>query len=225
MRVLFIWVFSTAFGLTVAVAASSVGNTGITPTDRMSRPGQMDIHMGVRIVSFEPRTIEDAPKIAPFPESNRPPAQPDISTDVAEIPLVEPGEEELFVEAVSPVDRPAGDGIVRDTFNFYGIATLVHPRTAVRTGANPMRLASTSPSSGSGVSGGSGGSGSSRSSTPQASTVPSLFSPDEESEDGNTGVTNDFEPVDIAAVPVPPSLLLFGTALAGFGIMRRRRKT
>jgi hypothetical protein len=59
--------------------------------------------------------------------------------------------------------------------------------------------------------------------TQGSGTSTSLWAADVLSANGLTGVI-DFGAGTISQVPLPPAILLFGTALVGMGLLRRRRK-
>lgn len=69
-----------------------------------------------------------------------------------------------------------------------------------------------------------GGFGQSFTSTPVSTTTQSLFTPDVDPENENEPPVIGQETIDVTPVPVPASLLLLGTALAGFGLMHRRQQ-
>jgi len=59
--------------------------------------------------------------------------------------------------------------------------------------------------------------------TSGANATTSLWAADVLSPNGRTGII-DFGPGTVNQVPLPPAILLFGTALVGMGLLRRRRK-
>ncbi|MDW3225065.1 MAG: PEP-CTERM sorting domain-containing protein [Paracoccaceae bacterium] len=218
MRALFIWVLSTALGLTVAVAASSLGFSDITVSDRMANAGRIDVQIDAPEVSLEASSFDAAPEIAPNSDPAEPPAIADMLESIPDMPPAAPSQDELIDEGLALINTPKGEDILRDVFNFYGATTFLQSNVNDPTAPGPLRLVSSTPSNG------SGGSGSGQTGMREAAPLQSIFFADDGNQAGSPDASPGLGTIGVAAVPVPTSLLLFGTALAGFGVIHRRRK-
>ncbi|WP_299916720.1 VPLPA-CTERM sorting domain-containing protein [uncultured Roseobacter sp.] len=221
MRNLFTLVFSAALGLTAAVGASSLGFGTFTVGDSVAgaQTASAQFKFNAENAEFGATGGDVNVQLAPFSDSTISFFEVNSIGKPFEFQSIDIFAEDGIDEDVKFVGFLDGAEVVSEVLNLLGGPVSFAPGSFVGKPIDQLRIGSVASfGGGSGGFGGAGGGG-----TAQRALVQLDFSEDQ---DGDAPVVLDnLELAELAAVPVPASILLFGTALAGFGVMRRRQKT
>ncbi|MBW4710646.1 VPLPA-CTERM sorting domain-containing protein [Roseobacter sp. YSTF-M11] len=210
MKNLFTFVFSAGLGLTAAVGASSLNFGSFSVEDSVAGAQSAGVEFNAQNAAFGSTDGNVTLELSPFSDSTVSFFEVKSLRNPFEFRSIKVSTDILDGGQITAVGFLDGVEVVSEVLEAFNVPAILTPLSFVGKPLDRLRIGSAGS-----FPGGGGGSPST-----------TLFQDvDSSGEDDGKVSLDDLELVEIASVPVPASMLLFGTALAGFGVMRRRKKT
>ncbi|WP_298914805.1 VPLPA-CTERM sorting domain-containing protein [uncultured Roseobacter sp.] len=209
MKNLFTLVLTAGLGLTAAVAASSLNFQRFSIADSVQGAESAGVEFRAQNAAFGSDDGDIKVKLASFSDTTVSFFEVVSLDKPFEFKSVELSTDKLFGDVVTVTGFLDDKEVISEALNVLNVPQVFTPRTFAGIPLDRLRFGSFG-----GFPGGIGG-----------GSQPQFFVQDDVPNDETTISLDDVELVDVSPVPIPASMMLLGTALAGFGVMRRRKKS